>query len=146
MFDSGEKAGAAAPPIDVKSPHAKIVSRRWRVIFIRRARQGRPVAGRKEMIDRKHKLPVGWQAGLLGIRRGSVYYLPHPTPDADFALVRPMDELHLYYPFAGSRNAAGAVDARWLRSGAVARRDADQDNGHRGDLSPAEHLETCAGK
>ncbi len=55
------------------------------------------------MIDRKHRLPVGRQAGLLGISRGSVYYLPRPTPDADLALMRRMDELHLDYPFAGSR-------------------------------------------
>ena len=55
------------------------------------------------MIDRKHKLSVVRQAGLLGISRGSVYYLPRPTPDADLALMRRMDELHLEYPFAGSR-------------------------------------------
>ena len=55
------------------------------------------------MIDRKHKLSVVRQAGLLGISRGSVYYLPRPTPVADLALMRRMDELHLDYPFAGSR-------------------------------------------
>jgi len=55
------------------------------------------------MIDRKHKLSVGRQAGLLGISRGSVYYLPRPTPPADLELMRRMDELHLDYPFAGSR-------------------------------------------
>lgn len=55
------------------------------------------------MIDRKHKLPVGRQAALLGISRGSIYYLPRATPDADLALMRRMDELHLDYPFAGSR-------------------------------------------
>ena len=55
------------------------------------------------MIDRKHKLSVVRQASLLGISRGSVYYLPRPTPDADLVLMRRMDELHLDYPFAGSR-------------------------------------------
>ncbi len=55
------------------------------------------------MIDRKHKLSVVRQARLLGISRGSVYYLPRPTPDADLALMRRIDELHLDYPFAGSR-------------------------------------------
>ena len=55
------------------------------------------------MIDRTHKLAVSRQAGLLGISRGSVYYLPRPTPDADLALMRRIDELHLDYPFAGSR-------------------------------------------
>jgi len=54
------------------------------------------------MIDRSNKLPVKRQAGLLGISRGSVYYQPRPLPDADLALMRRMDELHLDYPFAGS--------------------------------------------
>ena len=55
------------------------------------------------MIDRKHKLSVKRQAALLGISRGSVYYLPREVPETDLALMRRVDELHLDYPFAGSR-------------------------------------------
>jgi putative transposase len=55
------------------------------------------------MIDREHDLPIGRQASLLGISRGSVYYLPRPVPAADLAVMRRMDELHLDFPFAGSR-------------------------------------------
>jgi len=55
------------------------------------------------MIDRSHDLPVARQARELGISRGSVYYLPRPVPAADLALMRRIDELHLDYPFAGSR-------------------------------------------
>jgi putative transposase len=55
------------------------------------------------MIDRGHALPVARQASLLGISRGSVYYLPRPVPAADLAVMRRMDELHLEFPFAGSR-------------------------------------------
>lgn len=55
------------------------------------------------MIDKSHDLPVARQAELLGISRGSVYYLPRPMPPADLALMRRIDELHLDYPFAGSR-------------------------------------------
>lgn len=55
------------------------------------------------MIDRKHKLSVKRQAALLGISRGSVYYLPREVPETDLALMRRIDELHLDYPFAGSR-------------------------------------------
>lgn len=55
------------------------------------------------MIDRKHKLSVKRQAALLGISRGSVYYLPREVPELDLALMRRIDELHLDYPFAGSR-------------------------------------------
>jgi putative transposase len=55
------------------------------------------------MIDRSHALPIAKQARALGISRGSVYYLPRPVPAADLAIMRRMDELHLEFPFAGSR-------------------------------------------
>jgi putative transposase len=55
------------------------------------------------MIDRSHALPIAKQAQALGISRGSVYYLPRPVPAADLAIMRRMDELHLEFPFAGSR-------------------------------------------
>ena len=55
------------------------------------------------MIDRSHDLPVTRQARELGISRGSVYYLPRPISEADLAIMRRIDELHLELPFAGSR-------------------------------------------
>ena len=55
------------------------------------------------MIDRDHDLPVKRQAELLGISRGTVYYHPEPIPEAELALMRRIDELHLEHPFAGSR-------------------------------------------
>ena len=61
------------------------------------------------MIDRDHGLSVSRQAKALGISRGSIYYLPRPTPAADLALMRRMDELHLEYPFAGSRMLRGLL-------------------------------------
>jgi putative transposase len=63
------------------------------------------------MIDHDHRLSVSRQAKALGISRGSVYYLPRPTPDADLALMRRIDELHLEYPFAGSRMLKGLLRA-----------------------------------
>jgi putative transposase len=63
------------------------------------------------MIDHDHRLSVSRQAEALGISRGSVYYLPRPTPDADLALMRRIDELHLEYPFAGSRMLTGLLKA-----------------------------------
>jgi len=35
--------------------------------------------------------------------RGSVYYLPRPVSPADLAVMRRIDELHMEFPFAGSR-------------------------------------------
>jgi putative transposase len=61
------------------------------------------VAERKAMIDRSHALPLSRQAEELGISRGSLYYRSQPVPAADLTLMRRMDELHLEYPFAGSR-------------------------------------------
>ena len=55
------------------------------------------------MIDRSHDLPLARQAEALGISRGSLYYQPQAVSAADLALMRRMDELHLDYPFAGSR-------------------------------------------
>ncbi len=55
------------------------------------------------MTDPDHKLSLSRQAGLLGISRGSLYYEPRPTSEADLKLMRRIDELHMEYPFAGSR-------------------------------------------
>jgi putative transposase len=61
------------------------------------------------MIDREHELPVSTQAKVLNISRGSVYYLPRPVPDRDLKLMRRIDELHMNYPFAGSRMMQGLL-------------------------------------
>ena len=55
------------------------------------------------MIDRSHTLPLTQQARELGISRGSIYYLPKPVSPADLAIMRRIDELHMEFPFAGSR-------------------------------------------
>ena len=55
------------------------------------------------MIDRGDPLPVGKQAKLLGISRGTVYYLPRASSATDLALMRQIDQLHLEYPFMGQR-------------------------------------------
>jgi len=55
------------------------------------------------MIDRTHKLPLIRQCKLLEVARSTAYYTPKPISPDDLALMRRMDELHLEYPFAGSR-------------------------------------------
>ncbi len=55
------------------------------------------------MIDRSHELPLTRQAQVLKLSRSSLYYRPEPVSPADLAIMRRMDELHLDYPFAGSR-------------------------------------------
>ena len=69
------------------------------------------------MIDRDHNLPVSKQAEVLRISRGSIYYLPRPLSAADLALMRRLDELHLEFPFAGSRMLRGLVAAEGCKVG-----------------------------
>jgi putative transposase len=55
------------------------------------------------MIDRSHGLALGRQAALLRLSRSSLYYAPQPVAEAELAIMRRIDALHLDYPFAGSR-------------------------------------------
>jgi putative transposase len=55
------------------------------------------------MIDRGHDLALATQARLLGIAGSMAYREPQATSAADLAVMRRLDELHLNYPFAGSR-------------------------------------------
>ena len=55
------------------------------------------------MIDRTHALPLKRQAEVLQLSRSTLYYQPRAVSSADLAIMRRLDELHLGYPFAGSR-------------------------------------------
>jgi len=69
------------------------------------------------MIDREHDLPITRQAEVLRISRGSVYYLPRPVSDADLAIMRRLDRLHLEFPFAGSRMLRGLLAGEGCKVG-----------------------------
>ena len=55
------------------------------------------------MIDRGHDLPLARQAALVELSRSGLYAKPRAVPAATLAIMRRIDELHLDYPFAGSR-------------------------------------------
>jgi len=55
------------------------------------------------MIDSTHPLSLTKQASLLDLSRSSLYYEPVGTSEADLLLMAAMDELHLEFPFYGSR-------------------------------------------
>jgi putative transposase len=55
------------------------------------------------MIDRDSKLSIKRQAKLMGLSRGTVYYLPKPTSAANLTLMHRLHVLHLEYPFIGAR-------------------------------------------
>lgn len=61
------------------------------------------------MIDRSHDLPVQRQCQLLTLARSTAYYHAVAVSAADLVLMRKLDELHLAYPFAGSRMLRGLL-------------------------------------
>ena len=69
------------------------------------------------MTDRSHKLSLARQADLLGISRGSLYYEPRPVGEDDLKLMRRIDELHMEYPFAGSRMMKGLLRQEGFTAG-----------------------------
>ena len=69
------------------------------------------------MTNRDHRLSLTRQADLLGISRGSLYYRPQPVSADDLALMRRIDELHMDYPFAGSRMMKGLLRQEGFSAG-----------------------------
>ncbi len=55
------------------------------------------------MIAFEHSLPVTRQCRLLDLARSSVYYRKKPPNEHDLDIMRRIDEIHLAYPFYGSR-------------------------------------------
>ena len=55
------------------------------------------------MIERDGSLSLSRQCALLGVSRSSQYYRPKGESVEDLALMRRVDELHMAYPFYGSR-------------------------------------------
>jgi putative transposase len=55
------------------------------------------------MIDRTEELPVKRQCEILNLSRSGIYYTPVPISARDMELMRQIDEIHLLYPFYGSR-------------------------------------------
>jgi putative transposase len=114
VFGSEARGERAGPAADLTVLHAKIGELTLENDFL--AGQG-GFAERKAMIDRSHDLPITRQAKVLNVSRGSVYYLPRAPSTADLALMRRIDELHLDFPFAGSRMLRDLLVAEGFRTG-----------------------------
>lgn len=69
------------------------------------------------MIDPDHKLSISRQAKLLKISHSAIYYRPRQISDMDLMLMRRLDELHLNYPFAGSRMLRDMLSQQGLEVG-----------------------------
>jgi len=55
------------------------------------------------MITRANPLPITQQCRILDVCRSSGYYQPVPLADSELALMRRIDEIHLKFPFYGTR-------------------------------------------
>ena len=70
------------------------------------------------MIDKGDKLPVTRQCELLDLSRSGVYYTPAPLSEKDRELMSQIDEIHLAYPFYGSRKIRNEL---WAKGSEVGR-------------------------
>ena len=64
------------------------------------------------MIDKEAELPITGQCRLLDLSRSGVYYRAVPVSAQDLALMRQTDEMHLSWPFYGSRKIRNEL---WIR-------------------------------
>jgi putative transposase len=73
---------------------------------------------RRAMIVRDQSEPsVRRQCELLRVSRSGLYYEPEPTSPEQLALMRRIDELHLEFPFAGSRMLRDFLQAEGVSIG-----------------------------
>jgi putative transposase len=66
---------------------------------------------RRALIQMLPSLSIRRQCELLQVSRSSVYYEPVATSAEQLAIMRRIDELHLKYPFYGSRKLARCLKA-----------------------------------
>ena len=64
---------------------------------------------RKQRVTRDHDLPVTRQCELFALSRSSAYYQPAAISEEELGVMRKLDELHLRYPFYGSRRLKDAL-------------------------------------
>ena len=64
------------------------------------------------MIDKEDELSVTRQCEILDLSRSGIYYMPVPLSARDMELMRQIDEIHLMYPFYGSRKIRNELWAK----------------------------------
>jgi putative transposase len=66
---------------------------------------------RKAMIAKEVELPITRQCELLEVSRSSYYYQPVKVSETELRVMRLIDEIHLRYPFYGSRRIGDELEA-----------------------------------
>lgn len=67
---------------------------------------------RRAQIHEYHALAKRRRCELLDVARSTAYYRPEPLGEEDLALMRLIDEIHLQYPFYGSRRIRDELEDR----------------------------------
>ena len=67
------------------------------------------------MIQGAHELTKTRRCELLGLARSTAYYRAESVSESDLQLMRLIDEIHLEYPFYGSRRICDELDTRAYR-------------------------------
>ncbi len=67
---------------------------------------------RRAKIHAEHALPKTRRCELLDMARSTAYYRPEPFSEEDLALMRLIDEIHLQWPFYGSRRIRDELEER----------------------------------
>ena len=67
---------------------------------------------RRGGIHEKHELSKTRRCELLDVARSSAYYRREPVSEADLAVMRLIDEIHLQLPFYGSRRMRDELEER----------------------------------
>ncbi|UCE71855.1 MAG: IS3 family transposase [Nitrospiraceae bacterium] len=102
---------------DVKELHAKIGQLAMENDFLFSGARAHRRAERKEMIDREHELPLTRQSEILNLSRSSLYYKSVPMNARDLEIMQVIDEIHLKYPFMGSRSIRDELQGRGYEIG-----------------------------
>ncbi len=69
------------------------------------------------MIDATHALAMVRQCQILGLSRSSVYYRPAGPSEETLSLMQRIDELHLEYPYYGSRKLVAVLGREGIQIG-----------------------------
>jgi len=67
---------------------------------------------RREKIQMVHPLSKARRCQLLAVPRSTAYYAPTPESEQDLGLMRLIDEIHLQFPFYGSRRVRSELEDR----------------------------------
>ena len=97
---------------EVEKLHAKIGRLAMGERFFIQGARARPMSERRGRIHEKHDLSKTRRCELLDVPRSSAYYRRESVSEADLAVMRLIDEIHLQWPFYGSRRMRDELEER----------------------------------